>query len=369
MRTGAGCTQMQKIVVQQASTLKDKPKSSGELGFGKLFTDHMLVMDYTQGEGWGDVRILPYAPFEMDPGCVVLHYAQTIFEGLKCYRRADGGLQLFRPRDNFNRMNTSARRICMPEIDVELVLSGLKRLLELDGDWVPSWPGTSLYVRPTMIATDTMLSVHASHSYRFFIILSPSGPYYASGLAPVSIYVEDEYVRAVTGGVGFTKTGGNYAASILAGRIAEEKGFAQVLWLDGKENRYVEEVGSMNMFFLLKTDRGSELITPPLNGSILGGITRDSIMTLAAELGHPVTQRRLAIDEVFDAAERGELSEAFGTGTAAVVSPVGLLRWGEREVKLSEGRIGELTQRLYDALTGIQCGLLPDTHGWVESVR
>ena len=354
----------QKIDIQRAVTLKDRPKRSEELGFGKLFTDHMLVMDYTKDGGWGDARILPYGPFEMDPGCCVLHYAQTIFEGLKCYRRADGALLLFRPRDNFARMNASARRICMPEFDADFALEGLKALLRLDEAWVPSWPGTSLYVRPTMIATDAMLSVHASRGYRFFIILSPSGPYYANGLAPVSIYVEDAYVRAVTGGVGHTKTGGNYAASILAGSIAESKGFAQVLWLDGKENRYVEEVGSMNMFFLLREG----LVTPPLDGSILAGITRDSILTLAAEMGRPVIQRPLAIDEVFDAAERGDLLEAFGTGTAAVVSPVGRLHWSGREVTVSGGRIGAFTQRLYDALTGIQLGSLPDTHGWVETV-
>ncbi|MCL2810492.1 MAG: branched-chain amino acid aminotransferase [Clostridia bacterium] len=355
---------MQKIKIQTSATQKAKPTSAGELGFGKLFTDHMLVMDYAPGQGWGDIHVMPYAPFAMDPGCIVLHYAQTIFEGLKCYRRADGALQLFRPRDNFTRMNVSARRMCMPEIDVELVLEALKALLQLDGDWVPSWPGTSLYIRPTMIGTDTSLSVQASGAYRFFIILSPSGPYYASGLAPVNIYVEDEYVRAVVGGVGFAKTGGNYAASVLAGRVAAEKGFAQVLWLDGKENRYVEEIGAMNMFFLMREG----LVTPPLNGSILGGITRDSIMALAAGMGHPVIERRLAIDEVFDAAERGDVLEAFGTGTAAVVSPVGVLRWGDRQVTLSGGRIGVLTQRLYDTLTGIQLGRLPDTHGWVEVV-
>lgn len=355
---------MQKIEVRKSAALKAKPTSAGELGFGKLFTDHMLMMDYAPGQGWGDAWVVPYAPFEMDPGCCVLHYAQTIFEGLKCYRQADGALGLFRPRDNFARMNASARRMCMPEIDIEFALEALKTLLRQDADWAPSWPGTSLYVRPTMIGTDTSLSVHASEGYRFFIILSPSGPYYASGLAPVGIYVEDAYVRAVVGGVGFAKTGGNYAASVLAGKIAEEKGFAQVLWLDGKENRYVEEIGAMNIFFLTREG----LITPPLNGSILGGITRDSILTLAAEMGHPVIQRRIAIDEVFDAAERGDVIEAFGTGTAAVVSPVGLLRWGDRETTLSGGTIGALTQRLYDALTGIQLGALPDTHGWVVRV-
>ncbi len=355
---------MQKIDVRRAQQLKPKPQDESKLGFGTLFTDHMFVMDYTQGQGWHDARIMPYGPFDLDPACTVLHYAQTIFEGMKCYRRADGGLQLFRPRDNFRRMNDSARRLCMPEIDVEFVLSALVDLLRIDGDWVPRMPGTSLYIRPTMIATDNSLSVHASHTYRFFIILSPVGAYYATGLAPVGIYVEDAFVRAVTGGVGFTKTGGNYAASLLAGDVAGQKGYAQVLWLDGKENKYVEEVGSMNMFFRFK----DALVTPPLNGSILGGITRDSIMTLATELGQPVSQRPIPIAQVFAAAQDGALLEAFGTGTAAVVSPVGRLRWGEQEVTLSGGAIGTLTQQLYDRLTGIQYGTVADTHDWVVRV-
>lgn len=355
---------MQKIAFTETQQYKNKPVDESKLAFGTVFTDHMFVMDYAPGEGWHDARIVPYAPFEIDPACCTLHYSQTIFEGLKCYRRRDGALQLFRPRDNFARMNLSAGRICMPEFDVEFALQALLALLRVDAEWVPRTPGTSLYIRPTMIATDPALGVYASRTYRFFIILSPVGAYYPGGLAPVNIYVEDAYVRAVTGGVGFAKTGGNYAASLLAGQTAEKKGFAQVLWLDGKENTYVEEVGSMNMFFLLREG----LVTPPLNGSILGGITRDSILTLARELGHPVVERRLAIGEIFEAVEKGDLLEAFGTGTAAVVSPVGLLHWDGREARLSDGKIGALTQRLYDELTGIQYGTVQDAHNWIVPV-
>ena len=352
------------ISITKTTTPAAKPADESKLGFGKIFTDHMFVMDYEVGRGWFDARVVPYGPFIMDPACTVFHYAQEIFEGMKCYRRKDGGLQLFRPRDNFARMNRSAARMGMPEIDIEQALAGLMALLKADADWVPSAAGTSLYIRPTMISTDVMLGVHASHTYRFFIICSPSGAYYPKGLAPVGIYVEPELVRAVKGGVGFTKTGGNYAASILAGEIAKNKGYEQVLWLDGKENKYVEEVGSMNMFFKFS----DALVTPPLTGSILGGITRDSIMKLAADMGVPVEERRLTVQDVFDAADQGTLEEAFGSGTAAVVSPVGRLAWNDREITISGGQIGALTQRLYDTLTGIQFGEVEDTHDWIVRV-
>lgn len=355
---------MQPIQVTRTAAPKQKPADETQLGFGKIFTDHMFVMDYTPEQGWHDARVEPYAPFLMDPACVVFHYGQEIFEGMKCYRRADGGLQLFRPRDNFLRMNTSAKRMCMPALDVELAMEGLMQLLDADRDWVPHLDGTSLYIRPTMIATDVMLGVHASHNYRFFIICSPSGAYYAKGLAPVGIYVESQLVRAVRGGVGNTKTGGNYAASILASDQAERKGYSQVLWLDGKENKYVEEVGAMNMFFKFK----DALVTPPLMGSILAGITRDSIIQLARGMGVRVEERALTIDEVFAAGEDGTLEEAFGTGTAAVVSPVGELCWGERTITLSGGEIGPLTKKLYDTLTGIQWGKLPDSMDWIVRV-
>lgn len=352
------------ITVTPAKESKPIPTDANQVAFGTVFTDHMFVVDYTPEQGWHDARVEPYAPFAVDPACCVLHYCQTVFEGLKCYRREDGGLQLFRPRDNFARMNRSASRICMPEIDVELAMQGLTELIKLDADWVPGSPGTSLYIRPTLIATDNMLGVHASRSYRFFIILSPVGAYYAEGLAPVKIYVESQFVRAVPGGVGFTKTGGNYAASILAGEVAAKKGYAQVLWLDGRENKYIEEVGSMNMFF--KID--GKLVTPELNGSILSGITRDSVIALAKDMGVETMERKLPMAEVFEDAKNGKLEEAFGSGTAAVISPVGGLAWNDDFVELSGGNIGPLTQKLYDELTGIQYGRVPDPHGWIVKI-
>lgn len=355
---------MSRIVVTRTTKPKTKPTDPNAAPFGTMFTDHMFIMNYAPEKGWHDARIIPYGPFAMDPAAAVLHYSQTIFEGMKCYRRADGGLQMFRPRDNFARMNASAERICMPQVDVDLAMDGLEQLIRLDADWVPDAPDTTLYIRPTMIATDPQLGVHASQGYRFFIILSPVGAYYKEGLAPVGIYVESRYVRAVPGGVGFAKTGGNYAASILAGEVAEKKGYAQVLWLDGRENKYVEEVGAMNMFFLID----DTLVTPALNGSILGGITRDSVLALARDMGVKTEERKLLMEEVFTDAKEGRLQEAFGSGTAAVISPVGELCWNDEQVKVGDGKIGSLTQRLYDQLTGIQYGQLPDPHGWIVKI-
>ena len=352
---------MQDIRFIPATQLKAKPTDESKLGFGQLFTDYMFIMNYNPTDGWTDARVQPYQNFDMDLACLVLHYGQTIFEGLKAYRRAEGGIQLFRPRDNFRRMNKSADRLCIPQFDVELAMAGLEKLLEVEKDWVPHSEGASLYIRPTIIATDVRLGVHASNTYAFYIILSPSGAYYASGLDPVGIYVEDQYVHAVRGGMGFAKTAGNYAASIKAGEVANEKGYAQVLWLDGIEHKYVEEVGSMNMMFKI----AGRIVTPMLNGSILAGITRDSIMTLARDMGVEVEERRVAIKEVFDAAEDGTLEEAFGTGTAAVVSPVNSLCMDGKVIRIGDGSIGPLTQKLYDTLTGIQYGRLPDTHNWI----
>ena len=349
------------ISITRADHLKEKPADETALGFGRRFTDHMFIMDYEEGEGWKDARVVPYGDFAMDPACMVLHYGQAIFEGMKCYRRKDGGLQLFRPADNFARMSRSAHRMGMPELDEETALEGLKQLIAVDADWVPHLDGTSLYIRPTMISTDIGLGVHASRTYRFFIILSPVGAYYREGLKPVSIYVEDEYVRAVRGGVGFTKCAGNYAASILAGDIAEKKGFSQVLWLDGVEQRYVEEVGSMNMMFAY----GTHIVTPMLNGSILPGITRDSILRLARQIGYETEETRLDIHQIFDDARSGRLTEAFGTGTAAVISPVGTLCMKDESITLGDGGIGPVAQKLYDTLTGIQYGRLPDENGWI----
>jgi branched-chain amino acid aminotransferase len=349
------------IKVTLSDHLKAKPADESALGFGRIFTDHMFLMDYEAGRGWHDARIVPYGSFAIDPAAMVLHYGQAIFEGTKCYRRADGGLQLFRPGDNLARMSRSAERMCMPKLDEETALEGLKQLIRVDADWVPHKEGTSLYIRPTMISMDVGLGVHASKKYLFFIILSPVGAYYKEGLKPVSIYVEDEYVRAVRGGVGFTKCAGNYAASILAGDIAEQKGFSQVLWLDGVEQKYVEEVGSMNMMFAY----GNKIVTPRLNGSILPGITRDSVLKLARQLGFEAEEGRLDINEIFADAKSGKLTEAFGTGTAAVISPVGTLALKDEKVVLGDGGIGKISQKLYDTLTGIQYGRLPDENGWI----
>ena len=352
---------MQEIMVTLSTALKPKPQDETQLGFGRIFTDHMFLMNYEKGRGWYDPRIVPYGDFSMDPAAMVFHYGQAIFEGTKCYRRQDGGLQLFRPEENLARMSRSAERMAMPHLDEETALEGLKKLVEIEKDWVPHLEGTSLYIRPTMIALVAQLGVHASHKYLFYIILSPVGAYYKEGLKPVGIYVEDSYVRAVRGGVGFTKCAGNYAASILAGDIAEKKGYAQVLWLDGVEQKYVEEVGSMNMMFAY----GKKIVTPMLNGSILPGITRKSVLQLAAQLGYEVEEKRIAIEDVFEDIKAGRCTEAFGTGTAAVISPVGELCWKDEKVTLGDGSIGPVAQKLYDTLTGIQYGRLPDENGWI----
>lgn len=352
---------MQEIKVVLSTSLKEKPQDESKLGFGSIFTDHMFLMDYEDGKGWHSPRIVPYGDFSLDPAAMVFHYGQAIFEGTKCYRRSDGGLQLFRPEANLARMSRSAERMAMPHLDEETALAGLKMLVEIEKDWVPHQEGTSLYIRPTMIALDAQLGVHAAHHYLFYIILSPVGAYYKEGLKPVGIYVEDAYVRAVRGGVGFTKCAGNYAASILAGEIAQKKGYAQVLWLDGVEQKYVEEVGSMNMMFAY----GNKIVTPMLNGSILPGITRNSIITLAKELGYEVEEKRLAIADIFEDIKAGKLTEAFGTGTAAVISPVGELCWKDEKLVIGGGSIGPVAQKLYDTLTGIQYGRLADNHQWI----
>ena len=353
------------IQITKAQALKAKPVDENNLGFGKLFTDYMLLIDYEKGKGWHDARIVPYGPLALDPASSVLHYGQEIFEGMKCYRTPENNLQLFRPRNNFERMNLSAERMGMETIDVDLCMEGLLALLSLEKDWIPKAEGTSLYIRPTMIATDPFLGVSASNRYLFYIILSPSGAYYSGGLAPVGIYVEDEYVRAVRGGVGFAKTGGNYAASILAGANAKHKGYAQVLWLDGVEQRYIEEVGAMNMMFVYE---GKKVVTPELNGSILPGITRDSVLKLAANMGYETEERRMDIAEVCADIKAGKITEAFGTGTAAVVSPVNKIHYAGEEYQIGSGEIGEVTLKLYNTLTGIQLGKIDDPMDWVMKI-
>jgi branched-chain amino acid aminotransferase len=334
-----------------------------QLGFGQVFTDHMLLMDYTPDVGWHDARIEPYGPFALEPSSIVFHYGQAVFDGLKAFRTASGDVRLFRPQRHLSRLNTSAARVCIPPIDETFTLQALKELVRLDADWVPRTPGCSLYIRPTIIATDPALGVHPSRTYRFFVILSPVGAYYPEGFKPVKILVEDRYVRAVSGGLGAAKTPANYAASLLAAEEAQAKGFTQVLWLDGIARRYIEEVGSMNIFFVID----NELVTPPLEGSILDGVTRDSVIALAQSWGVRVAKRRIGIDDILTAHGAGKLTEVFGTGTAAVISPVCELYYKAQTIVINNRKVGPVTQKIYDALTSIQQGLTPDLYGWMVS--
>ncbi len=352
------------IKIEKTTAPKQKPDMD-KLGFGNYFTDHMFVMNYTEGQGWHDERIVPYQNFSLDPASMVFHYAQEIFEGMKAYRTPNGDIQLFRPMKNIERMNRTNERMCIPAVDPENVLTAIKTLVATDADWVPTKEGTSLYIRPFIFATDAHLGVHVSKTYIFCIILSPVGAYYAAGINPVKIFIETEYVRAVRGGTGFTKCGGNYAASLIGQKKAEELGYAQVLWLDGIEHKYIDEVGAMNVFFVID----GEVITPTLEtGSILPGVTRMSCIELLRSWGYKVTERKLAIDEVIAAQKAGKLDEAFGTGTAAVISPIGELNDNGDKLVVNGGKIGTIAQKLYDNLTGIQWGRLPDEMGWVEKV-
>jgi branched-chain amino acid aminotransferase len=344
--------------------LRAKPRDESQLSFGEVLTDHMFLMDYEAGKGWLNPRIEPLADLRISPAAMALHYGQEIFEGLKAYGGKGGEIYLFRPRDNFKRLNRSARRICMPEVDVDLVVDGLKKLILLDRDWIPRSEGTSLYIRPTMIATEPHLGVRPSKRYLLFIILGPVGAYYKEGLNPVKIYVEDTYVRVAPGGTGEIKSAGNYAASLLATEEAKRKGFTQVLWLDAVERKYVEEVGTMNMFFVIE----DEVITAPLKGSILPGITRDSVIRLIKDWGIKMTERALSIDEIIDTAEKGTLKEAFGTGTAAVISPVGQITYKGRDHVVAGGKMGALSQRLYDEIVAIMYGEKKEPYGWSERI-
>ena len=352
------------IKITLTNTPKEKPVDSPKMSFGKISTDHMFIMDYSVEQGWHDPRIVPYAPFQLDPACVVFHYAQELFEGLKAYRTADNKIQLFRPECNGQRMIDSSERMCIPPVPVEDFVQAVKALVEVEKDWVPRSEGTSLYIRPFVIATDVGMGVHASHNYTFAIICFPSGAYYAEGIDPVPIYVEDEYIRAAPGLTGFTKCGGNYAASILAGELAARKGYAQVLWLDGVEKKYVEEVGAMNIMF--KID--GKIYTAACEGTVLPGVTRRSCIELLRDWGYEVIEGKLAIEAVMQAGRDGKLEEVFGTGTAAVVSPVKELNMKGESVYINDGKIGPLTQKLYDNLTGIQWGKIEDTKGWITPV-
>jgi branched-chain amino acid aminotransferase len=352
------------VEIRITRTQNPAAKPQGPLGFGKYYTDHMFVMNYTREQGWHDARIEPLAPIALHPASTVLHYAAEIFEGLKAYRRPDGGVQLFRPMENVRRLNRSAARICLPTVDEQELYDALLAYVEVEQDWVPTEPGTSLYLRPFLFGTDPELSLHDVSNATLMIIASPVAGYYANGLAPVSILIEDEDVRAVRGGTGEAKCGGNYAASQRAGARAAEKGYSQVLWLDGVERKYVEEVGAMNVMFRI----GDEIVTPALTGSILPGITRKSCLEMLTAQGYRVSERRISVDELVEAMESGALKEAWGCGTAAVISPIGSFCYRDRVYTVGDGSIGALTRQLYDALTGIQWGTAPDTMGWTVPV-
>ncbi|MEG2453192.1 MAG: branched-chain amino acid aminotransferase [Clostridium sp.] len=356
---------MYNIRIEKTITPKQKPDRDDPLKFGTIFTDHMFICDYETGKGWHDPRIVPYGPISLDPSSMVFHYGQEMFEGLKAYKAQDGRILMFRPDKNIERANRSENRLCMPEIPEDLFMNALKKLIKTDEDWIPTKKGTSLYVRPFVIATDPFLGVRPSDTYKFIIILSPVGAYYESGINPVKIWIEDEYVRAVRGGIGEAKTGGNYVASLAAQVKAHDEGYAQVLWLDGVERKYIEEVGAMNIFFKIN----GVVVTPVLNGSILPGVTRHSTIELCKKWGIPVEERRISVDEVVEAARTGAMEECFGTGTAAVVSPVGELRYESDRMQIGGGTIGAVTQRIYDTITGIQLGELEGPEGWSVEVK
>jgi branched-chain amino acid aminotransferase len=347
------------IRITRTTTKKDKPKDK-DLVFGTVFTDHMFVANFEEEKGWYDPRVEPYAPLSLDPATSVLHYGQSLFEGLKAFRGKDGKIRLFRPQKHVERLNRTAKRMTIPPLDPELILRSWTTLVDVDRDWVPSAVGTSLYIRPTVIASEAFLGVRPSKAYVYYVILSPVGPYYAGGLAPTKIKVIDKYVRAVVGGLGEAKTAANYAASLYAQEEAKHEGFTQVLWLDGVQRKYIEEVGTSNIMLRI----GEEIVTPPLAGTILAGVTRDSALALLREWGMRVSERPITIDELVQAAHAGTLREVWATGTAAVISPVGELAYKGERIVVNEGKIGEVAQRLYDSIVAIQYGAAPDAHGW-----
>ena len=351
------------ITITRTQSPKAKPDQNN-LGFGNYFTDHMFLMNYDEGKGWHSPRIVPYGPLSLDPSAMCLHYGQEVFEVLKAYRAADGSVSLFRPDKNMARLNLSNDRLCIPPINEEFAVEAIKELIRVDEDWIPTADGTSLYIRPFIFAADPFIGVRPGKNLIFCVILSPVGAYYPEGLNPVKIYVESNYVRAVKGGMGFTKAGGNYAASLKAQGDAYKLGFSQVLWLDGVERKYIEEVGTMNVFFVID----GVIVTPELTGSILGGVTRTSCIDILKNWGMSVQERPISIQEVADAYDAGKLDEVFGTGTAAVISPVGLLRWENKDMNINGGEIGKISQKLYDTLTGIQWGKIEDTFGWTVKV-
>ncbi|APH04790.1 branched-chain amino acid aminotransferase [Bacillus weihaiensis] len=352
------------IQITLSEERKEKPQPE-QLEFGRIFTDHMFVMDYSPQKGWHDARIEPFEPITLSPASMVFHYGQTVFEGLKAYRTSDDKVLLFRPEKNMERLNLSNERLCIPEIDGEFVIEALKKLVSIDKEWIPTTEGTSLYIRPFIIPTEYYLGVAPSKFYKLMIILSPVGSYYKEGIHPVKIFVENQYVRAVDGGTGKAKTGGNYASSLKAQEEAAKKGYSQVLWLDGIEKKYVEEVGSMNIFFKIN----GEVVTPEINGSILEGVTRNSIIQMLKYWNIPVKEKRISMEEVYDAYKEGVLEEAFGTGTAAVISPIGEFYYKEEKMIINKGQTGDVSKKLYDTLTGIQKGTEEDVFGWVTEVK
>ncbi len=353
-----------KIDIQRTAHPKAKPVLP-DLGFGRVFTDHMVLMDYDKPAGWGAPRVVPYGPLSLDPSTTVFHYAQAMFEGMKAFRGKDGKVRLFRAERHAKRMAEGAKRLCMPSVDPEVMLQSLHTLLAVDEAWVPSAPNTAMYVRPTMIGTDPLLGVRASTRYLFFIILSPVGAYWTDGFKPLKIWVEEKYVRAAQGGTGSVKASANYVASLAASEEAKARGYAQVLWLDAKEHKYIEEVGTMNLFVRI----GDEVLTAPLEGTILGGVTRDCVITLLRSWGVKVSERKVSVDELVSAHRQGELKEVFGTGTAAVISSVGELGREGGKMVINDGQVGELSKRLFDAITGIQYGEQPDQFGWLTELQ
>lgn len=343
---------------------KKKPTDENALGFGLTYTDHILKIDYSLLEKWHNARIEPYAMLQLDPACMMLHYGQQIFEGMKAYIGSKGEISMFRPEKNFERLQASAKRLCIPEFPVKDFMEATFELIRQEKGWIPKTPGTSLYVRPIIIATDAHVGVRPSHNYLYYVILSPVGAYYPEGFNPVKIYVEQKYVRAAPGGLGEAKTAANYAASLLAQEEAHHKGYTQVLWLDVRDNKTIEEVGTMNIFFVI----GDEIVTPALNGAILPGVTRDSVLQLCRSWNMKVSERHIQIDEILEAYKKGELKEAFGTGTAAIISPVGEISTNDGKIILNNGKTGPVSQKLYDEIVGIQYGMRPDPFGWVTKL-
>lgn len=358
-----GITPANDLVVENLTTLKPKPKDE-DLIFGKVYTDRMLLREYKNG-AWQTGRILPYQNFSLDPATLVFHYGQEIFEGLKAFRQENGDVVMFRPDENAKRFALSARRMMMPEVPEDYFLKSINKLINLEREWVPKARGNALYIRPTMIATEAILGVKPSDEYYFFTILSPSGPYFKEGFSPTRIKVEDHFVRASIGGTGEAKAGGNYAGSLMAAERAKEDGYSQVLWLDAKEMKYVEEVGAMNIAFVLD----NEIITPRLTGSILKGITRKSVLQIAKDLGYKMTEKDITIDTVVETIESGNLTEIFGIGTAASIAPVGEIKYRDKKLSVNDGKVGPTTQAIYDRLIGIQYGSVEDKHGWIHLVE